>query len=157
METGSINLLLSAYGQSGGSPLRTGFGSRVKHGRLWQGGTYAAITGSRRQASIPGLCVQCLHPRVRKCSLREGATDTTPAILGVMKTQLGIEPPARLRPKAALHGARLRDAIERARYRSHSSFVGGRDEYLDANPRQGRAPSLTERLHRLAFDSDLQA
>lgn len=36
----------------------------------------------------------------------------------------------------------------RARYRSHSSSVDGRDKHLDAFSSQERAPSLTERLHR---------
>lgn len=66
--------------------------------------------------------------------------------LGVRETQRGSSPPARVRPTQRPSRGGCWDAVERARYRSHSSFVDGRDNYLDVVPRQGRAPSLTERL-----------
>lgn len=142
-------LLLNAYGQSDGSPLRTALGFRAGYGRPWQGGTYAAISRARRQASVSGLCVKCLILVRGSVRVRSGAGDTTPATTrGARDTararalQLGSGPQ---RP----HREGCWDAVERARYRSHSSFVDGRDNYLDVVPRQGRAPSLTERLQGL--------
>lgn len=67
--------------------------------------------------------------------------------LGVRETQRGLEPSSSGPAHSAPHREGCWDAVERARYRSHSSFVDGRDNYLDVVPRQGRTPSLTERLH----------
>lgn len=114
-------------------------------GRLWQGGSYAAIPGSRRQARTRDCAPSVFTPRVRRAhspTLQQWRV-AAPATFGATKTQLDSSSNSF---RSARSHEPLLNGIDRARYRSHSSFVDGRDKHLDAILRQRRAPSLTQRL-----------
>lgn len=136
--------LLGVYGQSDGSPLRTksAFGSaRAPLARRDVHGNPRISPASEDQR----LCAKCLHSSWEESVIRQlqRRRDAAPATFGATKTRLDSSSNS-FRP-ARPHGPLL-DEIDRARYRSHSSFVDGRDKHLDASLRQRRAPSFTQRL-----------
>lgn len=110
-------------------------------GRPWQGGTYAAarresLASDHSWACAPGT----LPPRVRRAFEARAETQPQQPARGEEGTaRSGLQPGS----TAPLTGSA--DGSVRDRYRSHSSFVDGRDKHLDVILGQRVAPSFTPR------------
>lgn len=144
--------LLSAYDQSAVDDHRTVTShgaTRDRRGRPWPGGTYAAAPKTSPASEVLGLCAKDLDssceesasPLVRPHD-GSAAPATTP---GANEVQLELGSNS-ARP-SAVTGARM--TTFRARYRSHSSFVGEKDKHLDEISGHEIPYNLTPRL-RLA-------
>lgn len=95
-----------------------------------------------------GLCVKCLDSSCEE-SVSVVQTHDVSAAPATKQgaTEVQLEPGSNsVRPRAVM-GERM--TTLRARYRSHSSFVDGKDKHLDEISRQGIADNLTPRLRTL--------
>lgn len=123
--------------------LRGNLGSGA--GALGRAGRTRQCSGLRRQASLWDCAPSASAPRVRRVAPRssQGRWEGSPSnqARGLVGHS-SIRAPTRI--GRALAGVRMRTF--RARYRSHSSFVDGKDKHLDEVLRQGIADNLTPRL-----------
>lgn len=129
---GIDHLLLSVYGQSDGitAPHRTSVLWLAMESWGWAPLARRDVHGNPRTSlasESSGIARQCFGPRVRTRSSHRKMSMAPPSNLqgdedtARHQTQTGAD------PKEPLTGT-SRDAMERARYRSHSSFVDGKGQ-----------------------------